>query len=58
MQALVGADRDRAVDLGEQLILARREGLLDQADARCCASREVVVDRLRAPRLVGIDDQA
>lgn len=57
VQALVGADRNRAVDRGQEFVLTRRQGLLDQVDAGRRAGHEVVADRLRPPRLVGIDDE-
>ena len=57
MHAFVGADRHRPRDARECSVVTRRQRLLDQRDARFGAGGEVDREVLRAPRLVGVDDQ-
>ncbi len=57
VQALVGADRDRACDLAQERVVAGRQRLLDQADARRDAGGQVRLHGVGSPRLVGVDDE-
>ncbi len=57
MHAFVGADRKRPADARQRLILAGRQRLLDQGDAGLGAFGEVLLEIVRRPGLVGIDDQ-
>ena len=57
VHALVGADRDRPRDARERRVVVRRQRLLDQRDAGGRAGGEVLREIVRAPSLVGIDDQ-
>ena len=55
--AFVGADRQRALDLCEYLVVSGRQRLLDQGDAGIGAGGEVFGQVVRGPALVGIDDK-
>ncbi len=57
MDALVGADRDRPLDLLEREIAPLRQGLLDQADPCLRAGGEITFEIEVGPSLIGIDDE-
>src|SRR5690242_632493 len=58
MHRLVGADRNQSLDMRKELIVAGREGLLDQLDAyRCCYGKKRF-RFMRLPGLVGVGDEA
>ncbi len=58
MHRLVGADRNAALDVLQELVVAGGEGLLDQLDAgRCGCSHQKQFGVMRLPGLVGIGDE-
>ena len=57
MHAFVGADRERPADARQRLVLAGGKRLLDQRDADLGAFGEVLLEIVRRPGLIGIDDQ-
>ena len=56
--ALVGADRQRARDLGQHAVLPGRQRLLDQRHAQAHQMRGEVGIDLGRPAFVGVDDDA
>ena len=57
MDALVGADGNRAGPLDQGLVAAFRQGLLDQQYARRLAGCEEARQIVRPPGLVGVDNE-
>ncbi len=58
MHALVGADRQRAADIDQRIVVVRRQRLLDQRHAGLGAGGEILREVVRGPAFVGIDDQS